>query len=173
MAATGRRRRHGRAGRPGVSAPAPGSKNPPMRRLARTAGLVLAVAGALTLAWAVVVWRWQDPFTALYTTWQQHRLQAQLEHEFQLYAPHRRGSADARARRPTAAAHGQAGSGDRPHRDPPPRPEHDPGQRHRRGVADSRPGTRPALLHAGREPPRLHRRPPDDVPRPLLAHRLD
>ncbi len=60
-----------------------------MRRLARTAGLVLAVAGALTLAWAVVVWRWQDPFTALYTTWQQHRLQAQLEHEFQLYAPHR------------------------------------------------------------------------------------
>src|SRR5436309_9966019 len=43
-----------------------------MRRLARAAGLLLAGAGALTLIWAVVVWQWQDPFTALYTTWQQH-----------------------------------------------------------------------------------------------------
>ncbi len=32
------------------------------------------VAGALTVAWAVVVWRWQDPFTALYTLYEQHRL---------------------------------------------------------------------------------------------------
>jgi sortase A len=57
-----------------------------MRRLARAAGLVLAVAGALTLVWAVVVWRWQDPFTGLYTTWQQHRLEGQLDREFHEYA---------------------------------------------------------------------------------------
>jgi sortase A len=36
------------------------------------------VAGALTLAWVVVVWRWQDPFTALYT----HFEQAHLAHEY-------------------------------------------------------------------------------------------
>jgi sortase A len=57
-----------------------------MRRLARAVGLVLAVAGALTLVWAVVVWRWEDPFTGLYTTWQQHRLEGQLNREFQEYA---------------------------------------------------------------------------------------
>jgi sortase A len=37
------------------------------RRLARIAGAVLALAGALALIWAVVVWRWQDPFTAVLT----------------------------------------------------------------------------------------------------------
>lgn len=53
-----------------------------MRRLARVSGLVLAIGGVLALAWVVVVWRWQDPFTALYTTWQQHRLEQQLQREF-------------------------------------------------------------------------------------------
>jgi len=57
-----------------------------MRRLARAAGLVFAGVGVLTLVWALVVWKWQDPFTALYTTWQQHRLESQLNHEFQAYA---------------------------------------------------------------------------------------
>jgi sortase A len=46
----------------------------------------LASAGVLTLFWVLVVWQWQDPFTALYTTWQQHRLAAQLDREFQVYA---------------------------------------------------------------------------------------
>ena len=53
-----------------------------MRRLARVSGLVLAALGVLALAWVLVVWQWQDPFTALYTTWQQHRLSEQLDHEF-------------------------------------------------------------------------------------------
>lgn len=53
-----------------------------MRRLARVSGLVLTIGGVLALAWVVVVWRWQDPFTALYTTWQQHRLEQQLQREF-------------------------------------------------------------------------------------------
>jgi sortase A len=56
-----------------------------MRRLGRVGGLVLAAVGVLALAWVVVVWQWQDPFTALYTTWQQHRLAGQLDKEFRAY----------------------------------------------------------------------------------------
>jgi sortase A len=33
----------------------------------------------LTLVWALLVWQWQDPFTALYTTWRQHQLTSQYE----------------------------------------------------------------------------------------------
>lgn len=43
------------------------------RRLGRL-GVVLMAAGALTLIWATVVWRWEDPFTALYTMYEQHEL---------------------------------------------------------------------------------------------------
>jgi sortase A len=35
---------------------------------------VLILTGVLMLAWAVLVWRWEDPFTALYTTYEQHEL---------------------------------------------------------------------------------------------------
>jgi sortase A len=52
-----------------------------MRRFARLAGVVLASIGVLALVWVIVVWRWQDPFTALYTTWEQHELAQQLQHE--------------------------------------------------------------------------------------------
>src|SRR5437764_4132731 len=58
-----------------------------MRRLGRVAGLAMAAAGVLGLAWVLVVWQWQDPFTALYTTWQQHRLEAQLDRELRTYEP--------------------------------------------------------------------------------------
>jgi sortase A len=44
-------------------------------------------AGALLCAWAVVVWRWQDPFTAVYTHWQQHRLAASLDTQFAAFRP--------------------------------------------------------------------------------------
>ena len=50
-----------------------------MRRWVRLLGTVLVVAGVLTLAWALVVWQWQDPFTALYTKWRQHQLTSQYE----------------------------------------------------------------------------------------------
>jgi sortase A len=49
-----------------------------MRRLARITGTLLVAAGALTLVWVVVVWRWQDPFTALYT----HIEQSHLAHAY-------------------------------------------------------------------------------------------
>jgi sortase A len=37
-------------------------------------GTSLVVVGVVVLAWTFVVWRWDDPFTSLYTRWQQGRL---------------------------------------------------------------------------------------------------
>ena len=50
-----------------------------MRRFLRILGTVLTAAGILTLLWAFLVWQWQDPFTALYTTWKQHQLTSQYD----------------------------------------------------------------------------------------------
>jgi sortase A len=57
-----------------------------MRRPLRILGTVLIVAGSLTLLWALVVWQWQDPFTALYTKWKQHQLASQYEKRVQTFA---------------------------------------------------------------------------------------
>ena len=56
-----------------------------VRRVVRIAGTALAVAGALVLVWVVVVWQWQDPFTALYTHWKQHQLAKSYERRFTSY----------------------------------------------------------------------------------------
>jgi sortase A len=53
-----------------------------MRRFARLSGVLLATIGVLVLVWVVIVWRWKDPVTSLYTTWQQHELAHQLQNEF-------------------------------------------------------------------------------------------
>jgi sortase A len=50
-----------------------------MRRSLRILGTVLATAGALTLVWTLLVWQWQDPFTALYTKWKQRQLTSQYQ----------------------------------------------------------------------------------------------
>jgi sortase A len=50
-----------------------------VRRPLRILGTLLVLAGALTLVWALVVWQWQDPFTALYTKWKQHQLASQYD----------------------------------------------------------------------------------------------
>ena len=39
------------------------------------------------LAWVLVVWLWQDPFTALYTHWKQHQLSQAYERRFSAYEP--------------------------------------------------------------------------------------
>jgi sortase A len=58
-----------------------------MRRAARLLGTLLIAAGALTLVWVVVVWRWEDPFTALYTHFQQSRLAHSYERRAGAFHP--------------------------------------------------------------------------------------
>lgn len=48
-------------------------------RWTRRLGLALMIAGVLTLAWGAIVWRWQDPFTALYAV----HAQRQLTHTYE------------------------------------------------------------------------------------------
>jgi sortase A len=58
-----------------------------MRRGIRLLGTVLAVAGALTLVWALLVWQWQDPFTGLYTKWKQRQLASQYDERTRSFEP--------------------------------------------------------------------------------------
>jgi sortase A len=58
-----------------------------MRRGIRLLGTVLAVAGALTLVWALLVWQWQDPFTGLYTKWKQRQLASQYDKRTRSFEP--------------------------------------------------------------------------------------
>ena len=69
---------------PGVSER---DRGPRRLRLARIAGTVLIVAGLLMVAWTVVVLQWQDPFTALYTTYQQHKLASKYKKVVAGYQP--------------------------------------------------------------------------------------
>ena len=47
----------------------------------------MIVAGLGTLAWAFAVWRWEDPFTSLYTAYEQRGLSSGLEERFAAYVP--------------------------------------------------------------------------------------
>jgi sortase A len=58
-----------------------------MARAARITGTVLIVVGLCSVAWALVVWQWQDPFTAVYTKYQQHKLASSFSHRFEDYRP--------------------------------------------------------------------------------------
>jgi sortase A len=58
-----------------------------VRRAVRVAGTVLIGAGLSLLVWALVVWRWEDPFTALYTLYQQHRLAGAYAERYAAYRP--------------------------------------------------------------------------------------
>jgi sortase A len=51
------------------------------RHALRILGTFMVVAGTLMLAWALLVWRWQDPFTALYTIWEQRELADEYEQQ--------------------------------------------------------------------------------------------
>jgi sortase A len=50
-----------------------------MRRLARTAGTLMLVAGVGVLLWAAAVWQWEDPFTAALNHWEQRGLEQGFE----------------------------------------------------------------------------------------------
>src|SRR2546429_9656753 len=58
-----------------------------MRRAARLVGTLLIAIGALGLTWVVLVWQWQDPFTALYTHLEQRHLAPQYKHRGAAFAP--------------------------------------------------------------------------------------
>jgi sortase A len=70
-----------------------------MRRVARATAALMIAGGVLTLAWALLVWQWQDPFTALYTHWQQDRLANDLNRELAAFDPARLDHADLAAER--------------------------------------------------------------------------
>jgi sortase A len=74
-----------------------------MRRAARILGTVMVVGGVATLLWVVVVWQWEDPFTALYTRWQQHRLSSRYDERFTKFRPLRPAGATLAAERRTIA----------------------------------------------------------------------
>jgi sortase A len=57
------------------------------RRIARASGIVLIALGVLAFVWAFAIWRWGDPVTGLYTRWQQHQLQGELEAIERQYRP--------------------------------------------------------------------------------------
>ena len=70
----------------------------------RLFGGLLIAAGVLTLGWAVLVWQWQDPFTALYTHWQQQKLAHSLESQENAFRPAQmHGSANLAAERQAIA----------------------------------------------------------------------
>jgi sortase A len=74
-----------------------------MRRALGWLGTLMIVAGVLTLTWAVLVWRWQDPFTAAYTHWQQNRLASQFDRKIEEFRPDTNGKSLAATR--VAIAH--------------------------------------------------------------------
>src|SRR5262249_58525274 len=57
----------------------------PVRTVFRWLGTTLVVSGVLVLAWVVLVWQWQDPFTALYTKWEQRELRSEYAHRLAEY----------------------------------------------------------------------------------------
>jgi sortase A len=58
-----------------------------VRRYIRLLGTLLAVAGVLLLIWSLLVWQWQDPFTALYTKWKQRQLATQYVKRTESFKP--------------------------------------------------------------------------------------
>jgi sortase A len=54
-------------------------------RVRRRIGTALVVVGLLVFAYALAVLFWRDPFTDLYTRYQQHKLAGELEHAWPQY----------------------------------------------------------------------------------------
>jgi sortase A len=58
-----------------------------MRRPMRSFGTLSIVVGVSVLAWAALVWAWQDPFTSAYTRWEQHKLEQRYDRLVAAYEP--------------------------------------------------------------------------------------
>jgi sortase A len=74
------------------------------RKAIRVTGTLLVAAGVLMLVWVLVVWRWQDPFTGLYTTWRQHQLSQSYDLRVREYRPLHRTASTAKAAPSVTAA---------------------------------------------------------------------
>lgn len=70
-----------------------------MRRLVRLTGTLMIVAGVGTLVWALLVWRWEDPFTAAYTHFKQRELASAYAKRFEAFQPPARTTASLAAER--------------------------------------------------------------------------
>jgi sortase A len=75
------------AGRPPVGDATAAGRRLRRGRVARFLGTFLAVVGVGAVAWTIAVWQWQDPFTALYTLYQQHKLSGQYKKIAATYHP--------------------------------------------------------------------------------------
>jgi sortase A len=75
------------AGRTALSGPASTRRPLRARRSLRILGTSLIVLGLCAVAWTIVVWRWQDPFTALYTLYEQHKLSGRYHKIEKSYHP--------------------------------------------------------------------------------------
>jgi sortase A len=58
-----------------------------MRRALRTLGSLMVLAGAGLLVWCLLVWLWEDPFTGLYTRYEQRALSDSYEQLEAAYRP--------------------------------------------------------------------------------------
>lgn len=58
-----------------------------VRRLVRLVAVLLFVAGALAGVWVIVVWQWKDPFTSIYTWYEQRRLVGKYDDRVKSYRP--------------------------------------------------------------------------------------
>ena len=58
-----------------------------VRRSVRILGTVMIGAGVLGLIWALLVWQWQDPFTAVYTHLEQRKLASGYEQKLCEFEP--------------------------------------------------------------------------------------
>jgi len=56
-------------------------------RLLRWTGSTLIIVALFLLVWAFVIWKWNDPFTSLYTRWQQHKLKGVYAQVVRTYHP--------------------------------------------------------------------------------------
>ena len=58
-----------------------------MRRFVRLLGTLLILGGVASLAWALVVWGWEDPFTSVYTAYEQRTLADGLDRRIEGWRP--------------------------------------------------------------------------------------
>jgi sortase A len=73
-----------------------------MRGAVRVTGVLMIAGGVLLLLWALVVWRWEDPLTAVYTWRQQSRLSDEYDRRLAGWRPDARVQEAAPSRREIA-----------------------------------------------------------------------